>query len=313
VKLVNARSDQPRFSVVIPVFNGERYVGEAIQSVLVQDYSPFEIIVVDDGSTDRTAEVVMKLSGPAPIIYHFQQNRGLAVTRNIAVSLSRGEWIALLDADDVWYPNKLALQATHLTAHPEVGLTWCDVDYIDADGNLRHAPTWRDPMRRLLFDQSVRPVPSSMVVRKDIFREIGGFNPRLRCYEDTEFFARVSAESQISFIPQKLAQYRYYEDQLHKNIRLRMENWPILFCSLWDLWRNDSSKRAALVEVSAAVNASIGKHFLRAGDYSRARDYFRQSFSQNPLFWTNLRRWGLSYLPGIRNIYRRAKKHAVRV
>ncbi len=98
----------PKISVVLPVFNGAQFIGNAIQSVLKQSVRDFEVIVVDDGSTDGTEKVVRQYSDG--IRYHFQGNQGAGVARNIGVSLAQGEWIAFLDADDTWYPDKLKIQ-----------------------------------------------------------------------------------------------------------------------------------------------------------------------------------------------------------
>src|SRR5215203_2066024 len=105
----------PTVSVVIPVFNGERFIAEAIQSVLDQTFRDFEMIVVDDGSTDATERIVRQFSGS--LSYHRQENSGVGVARNLGVECSKGEWIAFLDADDVWYPTKLADQLYFTSTH----------------------------------------------------------------------------------------------------------------------------------------------------------------------------------------------------
>jgi len=130
----NLTGDVLKVSVIIPVFNGERFIGEAIQSVMDQTYPPLEIIVVDDGSSDKTADIVRYLSGARPILYRRQSNQGAAAARNAGVSLAQGEWIAFLDADDVWYPEKLAIQVEHFKTYPDVPFFYSDMDIIDDEG-----------------------------------------------------------------------------------------------------------------------------------------------------------------------------------
>src|SRR5919112_2696990 len=105
-------------SVIVPVYNGERYLAAALQSIFEQDYRPFEVIVVDDGSVDDTAKIARSFQ---QIHYIYQSNQGAAAARNAGVATAQGELIAFLDADDVWVPNKLSVQADYLFRHPEVG------------------------------------------------------------------------------------------------------------------------------------------------------------------------------------------------
>ena len=129
--------DRPRFSVIIPVYNGERFIGATIQSVLAQTYKAAEIIIVDDGSSDDTAAVVEQYSSQIAISYVRQQNKGPSAARNHAVSLARGDWIAFLDADDLWYSNKLQIHRDYIMNYPDVALFWCDMSKIDEQGQAR--------------------------------------------------------------------------------------------------------------------------------------------------------------------------------
>jgi glycosyltransferase involved in cell wall biosynthesis len=295
---------KPQFSVVIPVFNSERFIGEAIQSVVDQSCSALEIIVVDDGSLDRTAEVVRGFSTPIPILYHHQQNQGQAVARNVGVALASGNWIAFLDQDDVWYPHRLDAHADCVRQRPEVALVWSDMDYIDEVGRPRAPINWKNRLAPLMFNGSTFPSPSTVSIRKEAFLKSGGFNPHLRCNEDSEFFFRIALAHPVHLLPLKLVKYRCHETQLHRNLRRRAASWPFYHQSLSELWRDEPTKRAVLRDVSAAVYTHLGKHFLRIGEYKEARHCFRQSFAHKSLSWKNLRRWGLSYLPAVRTLYR---------
>jgi glycosyltransferase involved in cell wall biosynthesis len=303
----------PRFSVVIPAFNCERYIRESLESVLQQSYPPLEIIVVDDGSTDNTAGIVQRLMAGSAIVYVRQHNQGPARARNHGVEVSRGDWIAFLDADDIWHSGKLAAHCEYISAYPEIFFFWSDMNYIDERGGPRKPKHWGDPFAQLIFNRPICPLPSSVVMRKEIFGWIDGFDNRLHCYEDLEFFVRVVARFPGKILPQELFAYRCHDDQLHSRLRLASENWPLVHESLVKLCRSDQKRHTALRRRSASLYSGFGRYFLRSGDLARARYFFRQSFAQKAFYWKNLRRWGSSYLPGIRHLYRKAKQHAVRV
>ena len=305
--------DKPQFSVIIPAYNGERFIGETIQSVLAQTYKAAEIIVVDDGSSDNTATVVKQYSGQIAISYVRQQNQGPSAARNHGVSLARGDWIAFLDADDLWYSNKLQTHRDYIRNNPDVALFWCDMDNIDEHGQARRDSKGTDPLAQIIFDRPVCPLPSAVVMRKNIFDLTMGFNTVLRCYEDVEYFFRLANAFPVMFMPERLFAYRKYEKQSdYLRMRGLIDNWSVVNALLVLLCRDDSTKQTALRRHSASIYSGAGRHLLRAGNLERARYCFRQSFAQRPFYGRNLRRWALSYLPGLRTIYRRAKKHAVR-
>src|ERR1051325_9985223 len=132
----------PKVSAIIPVFNGERFVGDAIRSILDQTVNDIEIIVIDDGSTDRTRKVVGEFGDR--VIYRYQENAGADRAYNHGIALASGEFVAFLDHDDRWIPQKLATQLEILSRHPEVGLTYSEVDLIDAEGAPVYKKTWAE-------------------------------------------------------------------------------------------------------------------------------------------------------------------------
>src|SRR5262245_140149 len=177
----------PRVSVVLPVYNGERFIGEAIQSVLDQTFRDFTLVVVDDGSTDHTETIVRRLKGP--IIYHRQENRGAGVARNLGVALTQSEWIAFMDADDIWDREKLSAQFEYLEKHPNVSFVHCDMDLMDSEGNLieegflsaalaRRERKGHRNLVSLAFDDQPFPYPSTVMCKRELFLRTGGFNPR---------------------------------------------------------------------------------------------------------------------------------------
>ena len=178
--------DAPMVSCVIPVFNGEAFLGEAIDSVLAQSHRPLEVIVVDDGSTDATAEVAQ---GRGDLVrYVRQENAGQASARNHGVRLARGDLVALLDADDRWLEGKLARQVAVLAERPELGgcLTHGRL-FWDGDGAIAaEEAAW--PVERRIDTGGL--IGSTLLVRRSLFETVGPFDATLRHSGSTEWFAR---------------------------------------------------------------------------------------------------------------------------
>jgi glycosyltransferase involved in cell wall biosynthesis len=170
-------------SAIIPVYNGEAFLAEAIMSILRQGYQPVEIIVVDDGSTDGTAAVAERFG--EQIRYTRQQQRGPAAARNTGLGLARGDFIAFLDADDLWPPAKLRPQVDCLIQHPEVGVSMgcTQVLQLHVRDGQRIEEVWVSCRAMLLL--------SAALVRTTVFAQIGGFDEALLYGEDIDWFMRV--------------------------------------------------------------------------------------------------------------------------
>ena len=173
-------------SVIIPAYNAARCIGRAIESVLGQSYSAYEIIVIDDGSKDNTAEVVRQYGDQVHYIH--QENAGVAVARNTGIAAAKGDWIAFLDADDEWLPDKLRQQIALLARNPN--LRWCGANRFQSDGKRKAAVGDKNTIAGVLGERDYfanyitaaangkcHVITSSMIIRKDIFDELGGFDP----------------------------------------------------------------------------------------------------------------------------------------
>jgi glycosyltransferase involved in cell wall biosynthesis len=201
-------------SCVIPVFNGERHVREAIDSALAQSHRPIEVIVVDDGSTDGTAAVV-RLFGEE-VRYAYQANAGPPAARNHGLSLARGEFVAFLDADDRWLPGKLARQLERFAARPELE---CCVTHV------RHF--WTDPLRaeEALFRAQGRVeqpglAGSTMLARRRAFDLLGGFDTSQVHAATVDWFARArDAGLPVETLPEVLAMRRMHEGNFSRRER----------------------------------------------------------------------------------------------
>lgn len=171
-------------SVIIPVYNGEKYLGEAIESVLAQTFRPFEIIVVDDGSTDRTADVAR--SYPEPVHYFYQRNSDVSAARNMGVKKAEGSFFAFLDSDDLWAENKLELQmaALEIESGPDIVFGHVQQFYSpDLEQGMKEkiaCPTEKMPGYH----------PGTMLVSRGAFLQVGLFDSRLNCGEFVDWYAK---------------------------------------------------------------------------------------------------------------------------
>lgn len=210
-----------RVSVIIPTYNHARFLGEAIDSALRQTHAPGEVIVIDDGSTDETADVLTRYEGRIKIVS--QQNRGVAAARNAGVALASGQLLAFLDADDVWLPAKLERQVARFQAEPDIGLVHCGVDEIDADGaRLRRV---QDGLEGWVADDmllSMRSVilggGSGAMIPLALIKDAGGFDEALSTSADWDLYYRLARRYRVGFIREVLLSYRIHGSNMHGNI-----------------------------------------------------------------------------------------------
>lgn len=195
-------------SVIIPVYNGEAFLEEAIQSIQQQNYQSLEIIIVDDGSTDRTAAIAASYS--KQIRYIFQPNCGPAAARNKGLEVAHGNVIAFLDVDDLWTPNKLKLQLSYLSRDPsEVVLGRVQVETLD-----------NEPEFKANTDSMLAFVVGCGLFRKSVFERIGYFDVSLRYGEDIDWFLRAREQNiVITVLPQVTLLHRK-----HRNNMTRKQN-----------------------------------------------------------------------------------------
>jgi glycosyltransferase involved in cell wall biosynthesis len=215
----------PSVSIIIPTYNRQEYVQEAIDSVLAQTYTDYEIIVVDDGSTDGTGEALQARYG-SRIRYLWQENQGESVARNHGIELAQGEYIAFLDSDDLWLPSKLEQQVAYLEASQNVGMLFARAWLIDEHGARYgedpHVTSRRTPrsltINDLLMQNSVSG-PSTVLIRREALANSGGFDPEIKYGEDWDLWLRVVQTAPIHAIEIPLASIRrhrqtqsYYPD-----------------------------------------------------------------------------------------------------
>ena len=196
----------PLVSVIVPVYNGAAYLGEALASVRAQTYTPIELIVVDDGSVDASPEIAASYR-PAQRLR--QDHQGAAVARNQGLSLAHGELVAFLDQDDWWEPAKLQRQMDYLRAHPEVDFVTTRQLFFISPG--AGTPIWLRP--ELLEHSQPGQTPSALLARKALFTRLGSFDPQNGLTSDADWFARAAATGVKSYeLPEVLVHRRVHGD-----------------------------------------------------------------------------------------------------
>jgi glycosyltransferase involved in cell wall biosynthesis len=213
--------------VIIPSYNYGGFVTDAVDSVLGQTYRNIETIVIDDGSEDDTAQRIAQYGNR--IRYHHQQNQGLSAARNRGIRLATGEWVAFLDADDVWHPQKLQLQVAAVLANPDIVLLGAQGRAIVGEAP-RLVPELPDTplVRRLRLRDFLVGTPfgpSSMLIRRDCFEEVGLFDVRLRSVEDRDMCIRVAARHASGRVDAVSWFYREHDGQMSRNAHRVYENY----------------------------------------------------------------------------------------
>lgn len=203
-------SEEVKVSVVIPSYNSARYVVVAVESVLAQTYLDFEILVVDDGSTDNTKEVLSEY-GDA-VQYFYKPNGGVSSARNYGIEKARGKYVALLDADDLWLPEKLAKQVAVLEADDEIGLCYVAAEKVDENlqtvGQIE-ARVYEDYCAALLLNLNiVAGSCSSAVLRRDVAQKTTGFDAEFSTCADWDYWLRLSLLTKFAPIKEYLVKYR---------------------------------------------------------------------------------------------------------
>ena len=212
----------PKVSVNICCYNGDKYLQPTIDSIFKQTYADFEIVIIDDGSKDKTQQIVRSYHDDR-IKYHYQENHGLSYSRNKARSCSRGEYIAIVDQDDIWYPEKLERQVKILDHEPDLGLVYSDANYIDSSGRINGsffhdlAPQRGNVTKGLLSGNFI-PCPT-VLLRLGLLKQTGPFREDLRFAEEYELFLRLSLISRFEFINRPLAGYRVHENNTSNNMK----------------------------------------------------------------------------------------------
>jgi len=217
-------------TVVVPAYNAAQYLSETIESVLAQTFNDFELLIIDDGSTDNTAEIAHQYSQQDSRVKLFsQQNQGVSVARNMGIQMAQGEFVAFLDSDDQWLSDKLAVHIEHLTSQPELGISFAKVEFMTPDskptGQFSNSSlTNISPVQ--LYYENLIITPSNVVIRRVVFEQIGDFDVNLKGNEDAELFLRASCRGwKVEGIERVLTLYRISVGSASSQLSRMEEDW----------------------------------------------------------------------------------------
>jgi glycosyltransferase involved in cell wall biosynthesis len=261
--------DYPLVSVIMPTYNREVLLVEAVDSVIEQSYEHWELIIVDDGSVDNTAAVVNDRYGKDERIkYIHQPNQGQSVARNNGVEFSSGEYIAFLDSDNLWDANRLREGVSVLQENPEVGLCYADVIYIDANSDEIHRinmPRYTGfVFPKLIVDNFVSM--NTVMVRRAVLPSLRPFNQKNRLDEDYELWLDMSVKNQYFYIPKYLAYYRIEGERISNNFMVRLD-------------ANETTVKKILTKYNVSVSEpdirlGLSRHYLRRASIVGRNDSF---------------------------------------
>jgi glycosyltransferase involved in cell wall biosynthesis len=219
----NGNTERPKVSVIIPTYNYAHFLADAIRSVLEQTFRDFELIIVDDGSIDDTAAVAQGYFSDTRVRYIYQENRGLSAARNTGIREARGEYIALLDADDVWLPLKLEKQIQLFEDAEDIVLVYCMVEHIDENSDKLSHFSWPHKIgatyKDLMYFPWVVGSGSSVLIRKSVFESTGLFDESLAAAEDSNMWIRILRYHKSAYVDDILVKIRKHLKSMSTDLK----------------------------------------------------------------------------------------------
>jgi glycosyltransferase involved in cell wall biosynthesis len=292
----------PKVSVITSCYNAEAYIAQTIESVRSQLFQDWEMVIVDDGSRDRSADVVRETAQREPRIRLIcQENRGAPTAKNVGIAASDRDcdYVIFLDADDLFKPGVLTFMTSYLDRHPEAGAIGCEYDFINGAGDLiapsnqeygavwRYAPHGRG-IRVIPDDEPNTPfvslfcwcrvIPSATMVRRSVLDQTPGFNPELPMGHDIDMFLHCALYGEVHYAPQSLVQYRRHGTQMTAQVDAIRKGEE----KLWGIWRVGKGLTPAQRQIVAHawhfketrfvphLFAQWGRDRWQHGDYSQA-------------------------------------------
>ncbi|RCU48004.1 glycosyltransferase family 2 protein [Haloplanus salinus] len=274
----------PLVSVIVPTYNRATLVSRAIESVLHQTYANFELVVVDDASTDDTETVVRGYDDERVTYLCHGTNRRVSAARNTGIEYASGDYLAFLDDDDEWLPTKLERQIRHIeAANRTVGMVYCWMEYHDGETPVRQ---YRPQLEGDIFEETVGGQPigacSTLVVRDDVVDEVGGFDESLPRGNDGDFIRRVARESRVEYVPEVLV--RHYVD--HEYERITDETSESIANAIK---ANEAKLKKFATELDekpalkGEIYARLGLRHCQLGHYLTGMRYHLKAVRQDPL------------------------------
>jgi glycosyltransferase involved in cell wall biosynthesis len=289
--------------VVVPCYNAANYLPRALESVLAQTYIDFCICAVDDGSTDRTPEILKRYSGFG---LHFrQEHAGQAAARNLGVRMSKSRYVAFLDADDYWLPEKLERQIAVLEQNPGVGLVCSDCATL-RDGKIgsSYFENCKVPRTGRLFERLTRECfifTPTVVVRRECLEEEGLFNESLAVSEDFNLWLRIAARWEIAVVPEVLAirDTRPEGLSLSTQPEIYLQNGIAALEDVQSVCKELPRKEDRALQKAIAERYYVyGSYLLDGGSREESRAPLASALRRQPSHWRALVKFGCSFLPG---------------
>lgn len=265
-----------KVSIVMTLYNGREYIAEAIRSALAQTYQDRDIVVIDDGSTDGSAEIVKQFGGA--VRYRYQPNGGAARATNRGVALSSGNYVAFLEHDDAWLPEKLARQVAVLDANPDIGAVNCDLRYFSRTSqplsNIIAGSCPADPHCRL-FLKGFNFMLSALIVRRTVFEATGGFHEGFKAagLQDVEWYPRLVDATTVHWIPEVLTFFRQHDPRVDSETELF--NAELLLDCLGKRYGHEPARRRYLLQKRIELLSDRGKYRLGHSKIRAAREDFK--------------------------------------
>lgn len=284
-KVDPVRPPRPKVSVIMPTYNRADLLPAAIDSVLGQSFTDFEVLVIDDGSEDATRQVVAGFSDPR-IHYCHQRNSGVSAARNRGLEIARGEYLAFLDSDDLFLPAKLAFQVAQLDENPTLGMVAGGFRYIDWQG------AWLAERRPWVFQPTLdlstvllgaAIITNSVLLRKEWIERLGGFNPTFSWAEDLDLWLRMAvAGCQISWSQAVVCAYRMHADQAVRDVGKQSRGTLQVFEALYE--RSDLPEQALRLRsrAEAAARVSVGGREYGGGQFEAGRALLSEALRLDP-------------------------------
>ena len=274
----------PTISVIIHTYNNEKFIAETVESVLGQTYKDYEIIVVDDGSEDGTRDALMPYM--QKIRYHYKENGGIASAKNAGINLSQSEFVAFLDHDDLWVPDKLQLQMEYFKGNPQAGLVYAKYTSFRDGKELRTKPEkgysgWI--FKELLAKSFIQT--STVVVKKECLDAVGPYDESFTLGDEYDMFLRISKKYQCGFIDKGLTRYRVHDTNASNNDFLfDNENLGVykkVYNNFMDL---DGEEKRILRKRIARYSMKVAEGLNRQGKLEESKKYQKEALSYLPFY-----------------------------
>jgi glycosyltransferase involved in cell wall biosynthesis len=286
----------PLISVILPTYNSALFLSPAVDSVLNQTFQDFELIVVDDGSTDETENILKAYKNS--VRYIKKDHAGASAARNKGIAEARGEFIAFQDADDLWLPDKLQLQLDYFKAHPQVGVVFTGSHRFDAQGvvdsNIRKGVTIPTGM---IFNEILTShfiAMPSVMVRKSCLDEVGLFEEALIGNEDFNLYLRLARKFPFGFVNKVLVHIRLHANNLSDNLEQMCED---EIKNLEKIARMFPDAAIPKRQLTGRIYARFGKYYFSQQRFDEAKACFRRAFAHSPLLVKTWPFWAVSAFP----------------